>query len=161
MLVNGRPNRATLMPDLSPDLPNLPRIPDRPDRRTSRACCRRRRLREALRREFLPTISPLLEYQTGERRRPANHMRIKITAGNALETTTPRLDGGVRMFLLPKLAVSVGSRLLPRGPFVVQRIRECCSVKCFLVDERSPVYVVHRSNAAPSRTVCFSWTFPP
>ena len=63
---------------------------------------------------------------------------------------TPRLDGGVRTFLLPKLAVSVGSRLLPRGPFVVQRLRECCSVKCFLVDERSPVYVVQRSNAAPS-----------
>jgi hypothetical protein len=51
---------------------------------------------------------------------------------------TPPLMAGCGQFLLPKLAVSVGGRLLPRGLLVVQRLRECRSVKCFLVDERSP-----------------------
>jgi hypothetical protein len=37
------------------------------------------------------------------------------------ETTTPRLDGGVRTsFLGPKLAVSVSGRLLPMGRLAVQ-----------------------------------------
>jgi hypothetical protein len=54
MLVNGRPNRATLTPSLSLDLPNLSRILDRPDRRAWRVCCQRRRPREASRRRIWP-----------------------------------------------------------------------------------------------------------
>jgi hypothetical protein len=90
------------MPGLSPDLPNLSRILALLDPAP-----------RGIKAGNLATISILLEYQTGERRRPANPMRFKIIDGARNET--PRLDGGVRTFLRPKLAILVGGRLLPKG----------------------------------------------
>ena len=76
-------------------------------------------------------------------------------------TTTPRLGGGVgTSFLGPKLAVSVSGRLLPVGSLAVQVLR-MLRCKKSLQPNDSAAYVVHRSNAAPGRAVCFLGRFLP
>ena len=68
---------------------------------------------------------------------------------------------GCGRLLLPKLAVSVGGRLLPMGPFVVQRFRECCSVKCSLLTNGRPPTLCTAAMRLLSRAVCFLGRFLP
>jgi hypothetical protein len=74
-------------------------------------------------------------------------------------TTTPRLGGGVRTSF-PKLAGCVRG-MATSGVASMSSFRECCTAKYRLRTNDSSAYVVHRSNAAPGRAVCFLGRFLP